>query len=317
MFSLRHLPLCTLLLSCSIYDESLLDDAQPVGRGGATNDSSSGGATSKAGESPSLGGYANGDSGSGNESGRNEPGSGAGSGATAEGGSRSTAGTSTGGTSIVVGGGSAATGGSGGTQSPPTVVDMLDDMEDGNFYLLAKPPRYGYWYVAGDTTAGAKLPKIEDLVATFDPARDDSTSGVSYRATGFKGWGASVGLTFADSTQKRTPYDGGNAVGVSLWMRGTVANNTKLRVLFPIAGTDPSGKDCGGDGQGECLDHFATQVTVTDKWQQVTILFANLHQAGWGAPLGAFDPAHMLGIEWTSGVSDADVWIDDLALLRP
>lgn len=194
---------------------------------------------------------------------------------------------------------------------------MLDDMEDGNFYLPAKPPRYGYWYVAGDATAGAKLSKIEQLVATLDPLRETSSSAVHFTATGFKGWGASVGLTFADSTQKRTPYDSGNAVGISFWVRGSMTNNTKLRVAFPVLGTDTSGTQCGGEGQGECLDHFATQIPVSDKWQQVTILFANLYQAGWGAPLAGFDAAHMLGIEWTAAGADADVWIDDLALLRP
>jgi hypothetical protein len=196
-------------------------------------------------------------------------------------------------------------------------VDLLDDMEDGNFYLSAKPPRYGYWYVAGDPTAGASLSKIEQLVASLDPVREDSSSAVHFQATGFKGWGASVGLTFADSTQKRTPYDSGDALGVSFWVRGTMTDNAKLRVLFPIIGTDTSGTECGGTGQGECLDHYATQISVTDKWVRVTILFASLHQAGWGAPLAGFDAAHLFGVEWTTAGADADVWIDDLALLRP
>jgi hypothetical protein len=65
------------------------------------------------------------------------------------------------------------------------------------------------------------------------------------------------------------------------------------------------------------LDHFATQISVSSQWTQVTILFANLHQAGWGAPIDAFDPRQMLGIEWSPGPVNLDVWIDDLALLRP
>jgi hypothetical protein len=190
-------------------------------------------------------------------------------------------------------------------------------MEDGNFFLSPKPPRYGFWYLAGDTTAGATLPKIEELVGVVSPARAGSTNAVHFTATGFKGWGCSVGLSFTDAASKRGAYDGGNAVGVSFWVKGRVSGNAKLRVLFPLLGTDPTGKACGGTDQGQCLDHFATQLTVTAEWQQVQILFSSLHQAGWGAPLTAFDPAQMLGIEWSAGVADLDVWLDDLALLRP
>ena len=112
-------------------------------------------------------------------------------------------------------------------------------------------------------------------------------------------------------------YDAGNAIGVSFWVCGSVSDNAKLRVLFPIVGSDPSGKLCGGADQGLCLDHFATQVAVTAGWQQVSILFSSLHQGGWGTPLSAFDPTQMLGIEWSPAISDVDVWVDDVAFLRP
>lgn len=316
MFSLRHLPLCALLSSCSIYDESLLDDE--VGRGG-TNDG--GGADSgEGGRGASLAGRDGDDHGGAGEATAGSLGSAGGSSA---GGGSSSAGTGTASGGASGGAGDAGAGagtssGAGGTAThPPTGVDLLDDMEDGNFYLFAKPPRFGYWYVAGDATAGATLCSIEQLVSSLNPARQDSTRAVHFQASGFKGWGASVGLTFADAAQKRTPYDSGNAEGIAFWIRGTVSGNSALRVLFPVLGTDPSGAECGGESQGQCLDHFATQISVRDEWQRVTILFADLHQAGWGAPLGGFEPAHLLGVEWTAGTADADVWIDDLALLRP
>lgn len=314
MFSLRHLPLCALLLSCSVYDESLLDDAEGVARGGAASNATGGGSGGSNAGQPS-GGSSAAEPGHGGEPSQGDSGS---AGASSGGGGTASGGTGNGaGGSSVSGAGSSGSAGSGGVVSPPSGADLVDDMEDGNFYLAAKPPRYGYWYVAGDATAGAKLPKIEQLVASFAPARDTSFAAVHFLASGFKGWGASVGLTFADSAQKRAPYDSGDALGISFWVRGSMTDNSKLRVLFPVLGTDPSGTECGGTGQGQCLDHFATQLAVTDKWEPVTILFASLHQAGWGAPLGGFDPANMLGIEWTTAGADADVWIDDLALLRP
>ena len=113
-------------------------------------------------------------------------------------------------------------------------------MEDGNFYISPKPPRYGYWYVAGDTTAGAQLPKIEELMGNPVPARAGSSSAVHYVASGFKGWGSSLGLSFTDAASQRIAYDAGDAIGISFWVRGSVEKGAKLRVQIPLLGTDPS-----------------------------------------------------------------------------
>jgi hypothetical protein len=199
----------------------------------------------------------------------------------------------------------------------PTGVDLLDDMEDGNFYLTPRPPRHGFWYVAGDGTAGAALPEIAELMAVLAPARGASTAAVHFSASGFEGWGASLGLSFTDQASKRVKYDAGNATGISFWLRGTVTGGAKLRVQFPLPGTDPLYALCGGQAQGQCLDHYATQVSVTADWEPITIPFSSLHQAGWGAPVAQFDPTEMLGIEWSTGVVGVDIWLDDLALIRP
>lgn len=306
MISPRHWPVLALLSSCSIYDEALLDSGGRhtsdggalAGTGPGLSQSGAGGGTGAIGGSqgttPVDAGGAQGGDGAGGDAGGGSAGAPGGSGVTP--------------------GGSPSTGGS----SPqPSGVDLLDDMEDGNFYLSPRPPRYGYWYVAGDETAGATLPKIEELVGALEPARDGSAFAVHFVAAGFAGWGSSLGFTFTDAMSKRSAYDAGDATGVSFWIRGSVAGNAKLRVLFPLLGSDPLGKGCGGVDQGECLDHYATQLTVTPEWRHVSIAFDSLHQAGWGVPLAAFDPGQMLGIEWSSGTADLDVWLDDLALIRP
>jgi hypothetical protein len=309
------------LASCSVYTESMLGDSQsPVSSGGSGLAIGGSTNTTQAGRAASGGsdGHPVGDDSAGEAS----HGATGGAASANVGGTGSNdagaAGGPVGGTGSGIAGAAplAGSGGSG-VVVVPSGVDMLDDMEDGNFYLSPKPPRYGFWYVAGDQTVGGKLPKIEQLIATFEPARDGSTSAVHFEASGFKGWGSSVGLSFADATQKRIAYDAGNALGISFWIRGSVVDNTKLKVQFPITSTDPSGKLCGGTNQGQCLDHFATQIPVSSQWTQVTILFGNLHQAGWGAPIDGFDARQMLGIEWSPGPANLDVWIDDLALLRP
>jgi hypothetical protein len=310
----------SLLSSCSIYDESLLD---PTGEG---DDEARGGSrTLEPGEgNEQRAGTANGASGGKGsaQAGGSDTGATGGSAPSAGAGSDTGSGgmgaVGSGGGALA-GGGAATAGATGNGGSPPVVTgdDLLDDMEDGNFYLTPRAPRYGFWYVAGDTTVGAKLPKIEELVGVLEPAREASTQAVHFVATGFKGWGASVGLSFTDQASKRVKYDAGNATGVSFWIRGSVTGNAKLRVQFPLPGTDPLYELCGSEEQGQCLDHYATQVTVTADWQQVTIPFSSLHQAGWGAPVAAFDPTEMVGIEWSAGTVNLDVWLDDLALIRP
>ena len=317
MFCLRSVPIVAfvaLLASCSVYTDTLLDDAAPPESGGALLSGGNGNLTSAQGGRATTGGTKNTDpeQAGGDASGKPSVGGTGGAGGT----TTVSGGNGSGGAGIA---GSATTAGAsgGGSVNPPTGVDMLDDMEDGNFYLTQKPPRFGFWYVAGDTTVGAKLPKIEALIAALAPARDASSSAVHFTASGFKGWGSSVGLSFTDAASKRSPYDAGSALGISFWVRGSVSDNAKLRVQFPLLGTDPTGKQCGGAGQGQCLDHFATQVSVTSQWQQVTVLFTSVHQAGWGVPLTGFDPSQMLGIEWSAGIANVDIWLDDLALLRP
>jgi hypothetical protein len=322
LFSVRYLPWLSLLISCTVYNDALRDDS---GESGVLISAGSGKVTtSQAGHATSGGTKADDPEQTGGEASSKPSSAGTTAGTVAvaggSGGAPGAAGSGVGvaGTAAVAGSANTMAGNNaGGMPNLPAGVDLLDDMEDGNFYLSPKPPRFGYWYLAGDATVGGKLPKIEELIGTLAPPRDASTSAVHFIASGFKDWGASVGLTFADAAQKRTAYDSGNALGISFWVRGSVTDNAKLRVLFPLVGSDPSGKTCGGSGQGQCLDHFASQVSVTSQWQQVTVLFSALHQAGWGVPLDAFEPKQMLGIEWTAATANLDIWIDDLALIRP
>jgi hypothetical protein len=310
--ALRHLPVLALLTSCSVYSESLLDDVTTNGGGngigkagtlGVIDDEGDGGTSVAA---AGRGGASMPDAGSGGD-----PGGSAGGGSAASGGGGDRSGNEHPG-----GANNAGTGGS--APELPNGTDLLDDMEDGNFYLSPKPPRFGFWYVASDKTSGSSVPKIEELIVMLTPARDTSTSAVHFAASGFTGWGSSVGLSFTDAANARKPYDAGDAVGIAFWVRGSVSNNVKLRVLFPIADTNTGSQQCGGVGQGVCLDHFATQITVTADWKRIPIAFASLHQAGWGAALTTgFDPKTMLGIEWTADQADLDIWLDDLALIRP
>lgn len=311
MFALRHLAPLALLTSCSIYSESLLDGAASNGdaggggtrteRGGAAGSGSKTGSTAGAAGTDEEGGSAGKAAGG---TGNNVAGGGAGS--SAQGGS---GGDTMGG--VPPGGGSAG--------GPPVVlpsgVDLLDDMEDANFYLSPAPPRFGFWYVAGDGTMGSTVPEIAKLISKLEPARDGSTQAVHFAASGFTKWGSSVGFSFTDVANKRKPYDAGTAAkGLVFWVKGSIKDDAKLRVLFPTTPTDPTGKLCGGDGQGECLDHFGTQITVTAEWTRVPIAFASLRQAGWGALIETgFDSKQMLGIEWTADLHDLDIWIDDVS----
>jgi hypothetical protein len=309
LLALRYLSLLALLTSCSIYSESLLDGAADEDAGGGgTRSIDRGGSGGSGSKASTTGGSAAGSDAASGTAGKAAGGSGSN---VAGGGTGNETSGGSGGDTM---GGVPPSGGSAGSPQVvlPTGVDLLDDMEDGNFYLAPTPPRFGYWYVASDKTMGSTLPEIEKLIAKLDPARSGSTQAVHFAASGFTGWGASVGFSFTDSANKPKAYDAGAAKGLVFWVRGSVKNDAKLRVIFPSTPTVAAGKLCGGPDQGQCLDHFGTQVSVTSEWTRVPIAFASLRQAGWGALIeSGFDTKQMLGIEWTSDLHDLDVWIDD------
>ncbi len=78
----------------------------------------------------------------------------------------------------------------------------------------------------------------------------------------------------------------------------------------------PSSQTNEGGGCTVCNDHFGADIPLTPQWARAEVRFAELQQAGFGAPvLNELDVERVTAIQFffTQGVS-FDLWVDDVEL---
>jgi hypothetical protein len=295
------LVLVSIVVACSVYDDSLLPVA---GDGGGSGGSGGGGNTAKGGSS---GGGAGGSTSTGK-------------GGSGGGGGSSGASTSKGGTT-----------GQGGL----SVYELIDDMEDGNTIVAVMGNRNGRWVTDNDETAGATTdpPKtnfpglISDLAGP--DARVGSTRAVRLRAEGFESgeWGAYVAVhfRFPDSTL----YDASSYCGLHFFAKTSADSAGQVEIRMPDQYTIPAGGFCtdpvaaggAGGGPGLCYDHHKAVLSPTPEWQEFTVYFSEMMQGNWPtyeqSPLDGLDLSAVTSIEFFM-VKPAiyELWIDDLSFVN-
>lgn len=148
----------------------------------------------------------------------------------------------------------------------PGVV-LIDDMEDGNQYLLSDDGMNGLWYVYNDASLNAVhepslgFPMYRILRddgsplpgAAFLPRPCGATPQTPFFAgealeecafvarswgTGQRGWGAGVGLDLNGEAGVKNPYDASRYGGIGFYVIGNVRDNS-LRVNVQDARTTP------------------------------------------------------------------------------
>jgi hypothetical protein len=281
-----------------------------AGNGGASGKSGAGGANSTGGAAGKSGA-----SGAGGASGASSTGGASGAGGHA-GASSGTAGNGV--------GGSGQGGNDAGVQP---VLDLIDDMEDGDLFIPVRGGRNGSWFISSDMTAGAVLQPASTAVytmGTIAPARGASTRSAHVQGQGFKTWGAVIGVkpradnTQADGGLLPVSYDASGYCGVHYFAMGSGA---LLRMDIPDKYTNPAGGICNPNdttGQTACFDHFGMPLALTASWTEYTVSFASLHDRGVSAVSTTFHPEAIFQIEVSSrDVSGAafDIWIDDIAFI--
>jgi hypothetical protein len=239
------------------------------------------------------------------------------------GGSRVTGGSSVnggsrGGTTLTGGsgsGGRSASGGNTGSSNScpgldPT-EDLIDDMNDGNRFILSNSGRAGAWKDSHDDTPGSTM--FPDPVGTFtmtitdDPCRQ-------YAAYVYGGpfvvYGASVWFGLG------SPYDASKYKGFTFWAKIDGGTSTGIRVVFPDKDTQPDGNICktGVTGSSACYDHYGMRVTLGTEWKKYTVPFASLTTDNWGSKGTGFDPSTLYEIQFQIPVNAKfGIWIDDVA----
>jgi hypothetical protein len=250
-----------------------------------------------------------------------------GMGGTVSGGAPNAGGTTPlGGTGTVNWGGSSTAGGStafggngtGGTGACPTLLDsneeLIDDMEDGDPYILWVSGRAGAWSVFYDTTQGATIWPGSPFVMSDTY---DACHGLAARAYGGQFVYSGAGLGFGIGG----PYNASAFNGLSFWAKSGTGQEITIRVTFADKDTALEGGLCSPDVTATlCWNDFGKYVAIPATWTKIRILFAELRQLpGWGnQPAGGFDPASIYRVQfYTPPGAQFDLWIDEAALTLP
>jgi hypothetical protein len=190
---------------------------------------------------------------------------------------------------------------------------MIDNMNDGDRFVLPGRGRSGAWKTAGDGTPGPLATMSPDpdgnftMTDTGDPCRKLAVyvQGSGYALTGVS---FSVGLG--------SPYNASAYRSLTFWAKVDPETTPRLRVSIPDKDTDPDGGICQSSGPNLCWDHYGLRETFTTEWAQYTIPFSSLTQNAWGNLGTAFDPASVYQVVFEIPVNaNFGIWIDDLAFV--
>lgn len=191
---------------------------------------------------------------------------------------------------------------------PSETYWLVDDLEDGDDWIVAQEGRIGRWHTFNDGT-GTQTPPVGagNLVAST-PGRESSYA-VRTSGSGFTTWGAGVGFDFNDDGTTKATYDASPYLGVTFWARAE--SPVVIRFSVSDVNTDEDGGTCS-----TCSDHHGIDLALTTSWVQYTFTWRRLQQIGWGDAQDALDPAQLFGLQFqvAQGVT-FDFWIDDVSLI--
>jgi hypothetical protein len=305
-------------VACNTYDDSLLvgslGSSVPAD-GGSSNGGTSGAAASGGRAQPGGAGQAEvsdaGSSAEGGAAGQADDGS---------------AGNSSGGQSGTVSGGAAGGAGTAGSAigagaGGGTVtgnLELIDDFEDQDSFVLLSHQRNGPWYTFSDATAGKVNPVTIALLMGTN-AHDSSSAALHLVASGFSDWGAGVGCDLVNQQAKKVAYDVSAYKGVHFYAKVASGSPTALKLLVPTTYSDPDGGKCTDTvSTKRCNDHlFYPLSSLKTSWATYDVLFADLVQQGFGLVQSGLDPASVYSLQFTlpTKLMPVDLWLDDVSFI--
>jgi hypothetical protein len=322
------------LTSCSTYGDDLLMKATDaagaaasggaglVGGGGATaipGGSGQGGAIAIAGTGASAGnseeaGAAGVSPTSGGAGSSGTPGFGGASGGHAGAEAAGASGSGIAGSGVTGGLGGSTTGGSSGTPG----IELIDDFEDQDLFVLIVNKRNGPWYAFHDATATGVQAFGIDLLTGVN-VRAGSTAALHMTASGFTDYGAGLGADFVNLQAKKVPYDVSAYSGIRFYAKVASGTQASLKLLIPTTYSDPMGGKCDDSvALKKCNDHLYYPVTsLKTTWDVYECDFSGLMQQGFGLPQASLDPTSVYSVQFTllTKLLAADIWIDDVAFV--
>jgi hypothetical protein len=214
------------------------------------------------------------------------------------------------------------------TVPDPGTLDYLDDMEDGDQFILPKGGRVSIWYTYDDLTAGTLNPAADTMFpmeAITEPRCGTSKRAMRVTGSGFSDWGSGFGFSLKVAMMNGeyvdTPYDASAARGITFWARKGETSVGSIRFAVGDQYSNPAGGHCDKSitsGPTACYDAFGSTLMLTEKWQRFTFNFGQLAQRDFGLPRSTLDVANLTDVQF--GVPPAapvfDVWIDDIAFFQ-
>jgi hypothetical protein len=180
---------------------------------------------------------------------------------------------------------------------------LIDDFESGDAFLAAVGGRNGAWILGTDGTDGT----VTDDISSQCAARGGAAG--HFAGTGLTSWGANWTAVLKNNNGgNAVSYDGTAYSGISFW--AAVGSNAVAPFEIPMGLTTIDNAWNGGVCS-DCMDFYATTVTLTPSWQRVEVAFSALAQGGWGVPQIAMRRDQLVGfIMWPN--HQFDIWIDDV-----
>jgi hypothetical protein len=187
---------------------------------------------------------------------------------------------------------------------------LIDDFDDGNTQMMTIEGRDGYWWKAKDPNGSTIGPDdstpveqgVNGSLALYVTGQTSSEEGA---------WGVNFGANF---TSDKSLYDASKYAG--LVFKTKVGPNSPKKVRFKIGdvNTHADPGKCAS-----CWNHFGKDLTLTEEWQQYTILFSEIRQQpGWGDPRPpSVTPSGLYSFDISIGPSATfEVWIDDVEFVE-
>jgi hypothetical protein len=204
---------------------------------------------------------------------------------------------------------------------PGAKVDLIDNMEDGDGSLFLNHGRAGVWFSYNDetnrndgagTTQWPKAGAERFFMDPISPPRDGSVHGAHTKGSDYTNWGAGIGFDLL----VQQPYDASHYAGITFHLRRAGAADAGVRLNVTDRNTSPLGGICDGNNNG-CYSDFGYDLSATESWQEVKILWRDLAQPSWAVMrYDAIVTSALYGIRFqASPRSVFDFWIDDIAFL--
>jgi endoglucanase len=194
----------------------------------------------------------------------------------------------------------------------PAEDGLIDDFEDGNSQIVVMAGRDGYWWKAHDPQGSTIGPESNDG-EDGGPSGSTKARHVTGSTSSAQGaWGVNFGANFMAA--KGSTFDGSKYVGISFKAMATPQSGKKVRFKVGDVNTHQDPGVCTA-----CWNHFGKDLTLTQDWQEHTVLFSELRQApGWGKPRPpAISVDKLYNLDWSIGPGEKfDLWVDDIQFIE-